>query len=138
MASALTIFYCYIKPPTRRHHLPDNDNVDDIDVTFVQDGNGEDTPGTDVITHDIVICYGCQETGYYRDKCPSSSRTLSFHVILLQINEDNEPNIGDDGDDSSGGSVASFVHVTDAVNVTVESDDGIADSDNVFVDFGFS
>ena len=114
MASALAILDCYIKPPTSRHHLPDNDNVYNIDMTFVQDGNGEYTPGTDSITHDSVTCYGYQVAGNYRDKCTSSSGTLSPHMQLLQINEDDEPNIGGDGDDDSGVSIASSVHVTKA------------------------
>ena len=51
MASTLTIPDCYVKPPTCRHHLPYNDNTDNIDMTFVQNGDGGDTSGTDGITH---------------------------------------------------------------------------------------
>jgi len=40
MASAIIILDCYVKPPTRRHHLTDNDNVDNIDMAFVQNGDG--------------------------------------------------------------------------------------------------
>merc|ERR1740124_691404 len=83
MASALTIFDCYVKPPARRHHLPDNNNADSIDMTCVQDGDGGDTPDTDGITHDSVACYGCQATEHYRDKCPSSSGTSFSHIQLL-------------------------------------------------------
>ena len=138
MVSTLTFLDCYVKPSTHHRHLPDNDNADNIVTTFVQDGDGGDTPGTGGITHDGVTCYGCQATGHYRDKYPSSSDTSSPHIQLLQINEDSGPHTGLNDDDGSGVSATSFVHIADEGIETVESNDGTTESDNVFVDFGFA
>ena len=68
----------------------------------------------------------------------SPSGIFSSHIQLLQSNEDPGPHDGLNDDGGSGVSTTIFVHIADKESETVDSDDEITESDNVFADFGFS
>ena len=55
-------------------------------MTFVQ--ASPPVPGTDGVTHDGITCFGCNNTGHYRNKCPSSNiQLMQFSGETTTLND---------------------------------------------------
>ena len=129
LPSVLTTLDCYVKPtPSPQPHrlLPLHNDIDDVDMTFVQ--IGPLVSGTDDVTHEGVACLGCNTKGNYRDKCPD------VYLQLAQL----------------GGEATAHVATEDVSNFDLtEYSDGETDSvpvedahlsvadEDVFIDFSF-
>ena len=72
LAGAYDICLNYRGTATRQNR---NQNNNETGLTFLQQGDARDVPGTDGVVHPGVPCYRCHKKGHYADKCPESTST---------------------------------------------------------------
>ena len=118
LAAILRILDYYVKPPQPRHRNEDNESQSNIYMSFVQaSSRDKPVPGTDGVIHKGITCFGCNDSGHYRNKCSQSN------VQLVQYSAANQDIITPTDNND---------------NIVNGSNDATTENDNdIFVAFGF-
>ena len=98
LAGAYDICLNYRGTTTRQNR---NQNTE-AGLTFLQQGESRDVPGTDGIVHPGIPCYRCQQNGHYATNCPvtnenAQANTQVSGIINTTVSTNENSSTDDDG-----------------------------------------